>query len=206
MIVEVKVPSPGESITEVEIGTWLVEDGAVVQKDQEIAEVEKQYRRGIITDGERKNKVQDIWTHTGEELANALFRTLEHNDGRPEMNPVFMMVDSGARGNRTQVNLHSGASEHHRSGFRVDNDIAVVDQCEHLSYFGITRNCVLFVVETPQFGNRRDGDIESPVAQFRVLERSYQHIHCLRVHFDRCGTRVPVDYGDVAVLREPTGV
>lgn len=40
MIVEIKVPSPGESITEVEIGTWLVENGAVVRKDQEIAEVE----------------------------------------------------------------------------------------------------------------------------------------------------------------------
>ena len=40
MIVEVKVPSPGESITEVEIGSWLVEDGALVYKDQEIAEVE----------------------------------------------------------------------------------------------------------------------------------------------------------------------
>jgi 2-oxoglutarate dehydrogenase E2 component (dihydrolipoamide succinyltransferase) len=40
MILEVKVPSPGESITEVEIGNWLVEDGAVVRKDQEIAEVE----------------------------------------------------------------------------------------------------------------------------------------------------------------------
>ncbi|WP_167618433.1 2-oxoglutarate dehydrogenase complex dihydrolipoyllysine-residue succinyltransferase [Maribellus sediminis] len=40
MIVEIKVPSPGESITEVEIGSWLVEDGAVVRKDQEIAEVE----------------------------------------------------------------------------------------------------------------------------------------------------------------------
>lgn len=40
MIIEVKVPSPGESITEVEIGNWLVEDGAVVHKDQEIAEVE----------------------------------------------------------------------------------------------------------------------------------------------------------------------
>ncbi len=40
MIVEIKVPSPGESITEVEIGTWLVEDGDVVHKDQEIAEVE----------------------------------------------------------------------------------------------------------------------------------------------------------------------
>lgn len=40
MIVEIKVPSPGESISEVEIGTWLVEDGAVVNKDQEVAEVE----------------------------------------------------------------------------------------------------------------------------------------------------------------------
>ena len=40
MIIEIKVPSPGESITEVEIGSWLVEDGAVVAKDQEIAEVE----------------------------------------------------------------------------------------------------------------------------------------------------------------------
>src|SRR4029434_5554872 len=75
---------------------------------REIAEVEKQYRRGIITDGERKNKVQDIWTHTGEELANALFRTLEYNDGRREFNPVFMMVDSGARGNRTQVKQLAG--------------------------------------------------------------------------------------------------
>jgi DNA-directed RNA polymerase subunit beta' len=75
---------------------------------REIAEVEKQYRRGIITDGERKNKVQDIWTHTGEEIANALFRTLEYNDGKREMNPVFMMVDSGARGNRTQVKQLAG--------------------------------------------------------------------------------------------------
>ena len=40
MIVEVKVPSPGESITEVEVGAWLVEDGTVVEKDQEIAEIE----------------------------------------------------------------------------------------------------------------------------------------------------------------------
>jgi DNA-directed RNA polymerase subunit beta' len=75
---------------------------------KQITEVEKQSRRGIITDGERKNKVQDIWTHTGEEIANALFRTLEHNDGRREANPVFMMVDSGARGNRTQVKQLAG--------------------------------------------------------------------------------------------------
>ena len=40
MILEIKIPSPGESITEVEIGKWLVENGAVVQRDQEIAEIE----------------------------------------------------------------------------------------------------------------------------------------------------------------------
>jgi len=40
MIIEIQVPSPGESITEVEIGHWLVADGTVVTKNQEIAEVE----------------------------------------------------------------------------------------------------------------------------------------------------------------------
>jgi 2-oxoglutarate dehydrogenase E2 component (dihydrolipoamide succinyltransferase) len=40
MILEIKIPSPGESITEVEIGKWLVSDGALVTKDQEIAEIE----------------------------------------------------------------------------------------------------------------------------------------------------------------------
>lgn len=40
MILDIKIPSPGESITEVEIGKWLVEDGAFVNKDQEIAEIE----------------------------------------------------------------------------------------------------------------------------------------------------------------------
>lgn len=40
MIVEIKVPTPGESITEVELGKWLVEDGEMVNKDQEIAEIE----------------------------------------------------------------------------------------------------------------------------------------------------------------------
>ena len=40
MVLEMKVPSPGESITEVEIATWLVEDGDYVEKDQAIAEVD----------------------------------------------------------------------------------------------------------------------------------------------------------------------
>jgi len=40
MLVEIKIPTPGESITEVQIGKWLVADGDMVTKDQELAEVE----------------------------------------------------------------------------------------------------------------------------------------------------------------------
>src|SRR5208282_1282170 len=75
---------------------------------KQIALVEKQYRGGIITDGERYNKIIDIWTHAGEEISNVLFRTLEHNEGRRELNPVFLMQDSGARGNRQQIKQLAG--------------------------------------------------------------------------------------------------
>src|ERR1700677_2985310 len=75
---------------------------------KQIAIVDKQYRSGIITDGERYNKIIDVWTHAGEEISNVMFRTLEHNEGRKELNPVFLMVDSGARGNRQQVKQLAG--------------------------------------------------------------------------------------------------
>ena len=75
---------------------------------KQIRQVEQQYRKGIITDGERYNKIIDIWTHAGDEISNVMFRTLEHNDGRKELNPVYLMVDSGARGNRQQVRQLAG--------------------------------------------------------------------------------------------------
>src|SRR5205823_6213338 len=75
---------------------------------KQIRTVEQQYRKGIITDGERYNKIIDIWTHAGDEISNVMFRTLEHNDGRKELNPVYLMVDSGARGNRQQVRQLAG--------------------------------------------------------------------------------------------------
>jgi DNA-directed RNA polymerase subunit beta' len=75
---------------------------------KQIRQVEQQYRRGIITDGERYNKIIDIWTHAGDEISNIMFRTLEHNEGRKELNPVYLMVDSGARGNRQQVRQLAG--------------------------------------------------------------------------------------------------
>src|SRR5207237_1322965 len=47
-------------------------------------------------------------THAGDEISNIMFRTLEHNEGRKELNPVYLMVDSGARGNRQQVRQLAG--------------------------------------------------------------------------------------------------
>ncbi|MBI4027714.1 MAG: DNA-directed RNA polymerase subunit beta' [Verrucomicrobia bacterium] len=73
-----------------------------------IAEVERQYRNGVITNGERYNKIVDAWTHATDSISNVMFRTLQHNQGKEEYNPVYLMVDSGARGNRQQVRQLAG--------------------------------------------------------------------------------------------------
>ena len=75
---------------------------------KQIDEVEKQYRKGIITDGERYNKIVDIWTHAGDQIQTSLYRAIEHNEGKLQANPLFLMVDSGARGNRQQIKQLSG--------------------------------------------------------------------------------------------------
>src|SRR5664280_1044512 len=61
------------------------------EKDQEIdtaqkqiKEVEKQYRKGVITPGERYNKIIDIWTHCTDMISSVMFRTLEQNQGKKE--------------------------------------------------------------------------------------------------------------------------
>jgi DNA-directed RNA polymerase subunit beta' len=75
---------------------------------KQIGEVERQYRKGVITPGERYNKVVDIWTHCTDQIANVMLRTLEQNQGKREYNPLWLMVDSGARGNRQQVRQLAG--------------------------------------------------------------------------------------------------
>ncbi len=70
---------------------------------KKIVEVEAQFNKGIITDGERYNKVVDIWTGATDKIAKAVFAKLENNDGKTEVNPVYIMMDSGARGNKQQV-------------------------------------------------------------------------------------------------------
>jgi len=78
------------------------------QAHKQVGEVEQQYKQGVITDGERYNKIVDIWTHATEEISNVMYRAIEENPGSKEINPVFMMVDSKARGSRQQIRQLAG--------------------------------------------------------------------------------------------------
>jgi len=70
----------------------------------DVAKVTTHYEKGVITENERYNRIVDIWTHTTDQLANDLFDELKlPNLKDKELNPVHMMVDSGARGSKNQI-------------------------------------------------------------------------------------------------------
>src|SRR5213596_2370489 len=78
---------------------------------EEVAEIERQYADGLITNGERYNKVIDIWAHVGEQVANEMMKELGASTGTGErrgFNPIFMMADSGARGSTQQIRQLGG--------------------------------------------------------------------------------------------------
>jgi DNA-directed RNA polymerase, beta'' subunit, predominant form len=83
------------------------EKGAIVKKSiEEVTRIRKQYDRGIITEGERYNKIIDMWTHTTGQVADALRESLaKDKDG---FNPVYLMLDSGARGSNDQIKQLAG--------------------------------------------------------------------------------------------------
>jgi len=69
---------------------------------RKVAHVQKQYEDGIITDGERHSKTISIWTEVSDGLAENLFDLIEEIQ-ECKINPLSMMMDSGARGNKSQV-------------------------------------------------------------------------------------------------------
>ena len=78
---------------------------------KDVAEVERQYNEGLITNGERYNKVIDIWAHVSEQVATEMMKEIKAGGGQgPEdtLNPIFMMADSGARGSSQQIRQLGG--------------------------------------------------------------------------------------------------
>jgi DNA-directed RNA polymerase subunit beta' len=88
----------------------------------QVQEIENQYVEGLITDGERYNKVIDIWAQTSEQIASAMMKRLssqtfqapsgwkgkEKEITGPAFNSIFMMADSGARGSNAQIRQLAG--------------------------------------------------------------------------------------------------
>ena len=84
---------------------------------EEVKEIQNQYNEGLITDGERYNKVIDIWAQATEEVAEEMLKELgvdviKDKDGNerrvPSFNSIFMMADSGARGSAQQIRQLAG--------------------------------------------------------------------------------------------------
>jgi len=81
-------------------------DAIIKGAQEEASRIRKQYDRGIITQGERYNKIIDLWTHTTSQVADKLDETLEHD--KEGFNPVYIMKDSGARGSKDQIKQLAG--------------------------------------------------------------------------------------------------
>jgi DNA-directed RNA polymerase subunit beta' len=85
--------------------------------DAEVKEIENQYISGLVTNGERYNKVVDIWSRTNDQVAKAMMDKLGTEEvvdakgdtvRQPSFNSVFMMADSGARGSAAQIRQLAG--------------------------------------------------------------------------------------------------
>ena len=94
------------------------EKGPIIERaDNEVREIEQQYRSGLVTQGERYNKVVDIWSHTNDQVAKAMMDKLateivKDREGKEieqaSFNSIYMMSDSGARGSAAQIRQLAG--------------------------------------------------------------------------------------------------
>jgi DNA-directed RNA polymerase subunit beta' len=89
----------------------------LAEAHKEVKEIEEQYRQGLVTQGERYNKVVDIWGRTGDKVAKAMMDELSKQkvldrEGKEvdqeSFNSIYMMADSGARGSVAQIKQLAG--------------------------------------------------------------------------------------------------
>jgi len=76
----------------------------------EVDTIEGNYRQGVITEGERYNQIVDVWTAARETIGKEMMAELrtDRRDGRPYLNPIFLMADTGARGSVEQIRQLAG--------------------------------------------------------------------------------------------------
>ena len=81
-------------------------DAIISKAQKEVDDIQNKFKRHILTDGERYNKVIDVWTHATNDVAASMMDELKSND--QGFNPVYMMADSGARGSQDQIKQLAG--------------------------------------------------------------------------------------------------
>ncbi|MCK6443963.1 DNA-directed RNA polymerase subunit beta' [Elstera cyanobacteriorum] len=83
-------------------------DALVADAQEKIKEYEQQYLDGLITQGEKYNKVVDVWSQCTEKVADAMMKTMQAVHGSGKLNSVYMMAHSGARGSAAQIKQLAG--------------------------------------------------------------------------------------------------
>src|SRR5216117_2256320 len=76
--------------------------------EKQVVSVTQQYLDGAITNGERYNKVIEIWSSITEKVADEMFGEMQRRDKEGALNPIYVMADSGARGSKQQIRQLSG--------------------------------------------------------------------------------------------------
>ena len=133
-------------VDDLQIPARKVELLETAQKD--VQEIEEQYTEGLITDGERYNKVVDIWAQVSEQIAEEMMSEIgteelvndETGEKRrsPSFNPIYIMADSGARGSAQQIRQLAGMR-------------------------GLMAKPSGEIIETPITTNFREGSVGAPV-------------------------------------------
>ncbi|HTK94711.1 MAG TPA: DNA-directed RNA polymerase subunit beta' [Terriglobales bacterium] len=80
----------------------------VKDAEKQVIAVQQQYLDGAITNGERYNKVIEIWSAITEKVADEMFSVMQEADKSGSLNPIYVMADSGARGSKQQIRQLSG--------------------------------------------------------------------------------------------------
>jgi DNA-directed RNA polymerase subunit beta' len=107
--------------------------GLLGDADSKVAEIDSQYREGLVTAGERYNKVIDIWSDVGDRIAEDMMETISTTEFKneatgeskqgPSFNPIFIMADSGARGSSQQIRQLGGMR-----GLMAKPDGSIIEQ------------------------------------------------------------------------------
>jgi len=95
-LTDLKVPTKKQSI--------------INETQKRVDRIQKNYHDGVLTEGERYNQIIDAWTHARVAVATEMMRELKEDtrDGKPYLNPIYLMSDSGARGSVDQIQQLAG--------------------------------------------------------------------------------------------------